>query len=548
MDVVLYTFSKKHNSTKRPSTGTGVTYACTLIEGCSIIQPVIKVIAPANTDLTVYNYAYISAFHRYYFVSNITYDITTFSIFLTVDKMASAKTAIGASSHYIERCSFEFDENIIDTMYPTKTNLQRVIVEPEKVGTVTPTIFGDVIRPSYIVGIIGGIAPDNVAVIGDCYNGSVVYFCLTQAQLGKLVASLLSSIDMYNIPTTEISESLQKQLINPLQYIHSIKCVPFTPNVSEQYVALAYYCGFQYVTIPGGENWKICKAPVIGELTTDNGYMEKRTTTIFIPVHPEYYNRGHWVLGAPATRYVFEAQPFGQIEIPSGSVLSATISGAENNKHLILYVTTVTDISTGDCTLFLGFTQDVKEAFLTVTKHIAIDVPVHQSIQDAMGYRQARRELNIQQVSAVKSFFEAGMGMLGSGVGANTDSGMAYNEETRVGQTKGDPIDTALNYYQKMLNTVDDATMANQVHISGNGNEGSYMAFNKDITIPRVVCYFSPLAEENNTERGRPLCAVRQISDIPGYIVTAGADISTGLTASEDMGIVNIMNGGFYYE
>lgn len=557
MDVKFYTFKKKHNSTKQPSQGAGTNYSCTLIEGCSIIEPVIKVIAPAGTDVTKYNYAYIPAFDRYYFVTNITYDITTFSIHLSCDRMASAKTTIGASSHYIERSSFTFDGDVIDSVYPTKTGMTKVIAKPAKVGQVYPTIFGSTISPSYIVGIIGGIASENVDKIGKCYNGSVVYFSLRQDQLGPFIGKLLDSVSLYDIPITELSANLQKQLINPIQYIHSIKCVPFTPNTSGQdpngYVAKHFLCGFNYVDVPGyddeqdPQSWAICKAPTIGELTIDNGYMEKRSTMINIPLHPEYSSRGHWMLGQPCSKYIFEAQPFGQIEIPSGVILSAPISTpVSGDPYIILYVTTVFDISTGECTLFLGFNQNVDEAFYSVTKNCAVSVPVHQAVQDVMAHRQARRDLIFQQIGAVKSFFNAGKGML---AGAETVEGASAPGGASVGSMKsGDAIDTATHYMQKMMNTVDDATMANQVSISGNGNEGSYMSFNKDITVPRVVCYFTPLVEEENSERGRPLCQVKQISTIPGFILTSGANIETNLTASENADICNIMNGGFYYE
>lgn len=489
-----------------------------------------------------YNYAFIPDMDRYYWIKDIRYELGTWVFDLSIDVLASWKNTIGSSSHYIERCSYTHDGTIVDTMYPEKADPDLVIIEPDKVSNVTPTIFGNTISPSFIVGIIGGIAPENAAVIGNCYNGSVTYFSLEQDQLGDFITYLLDSVTLYDIPTGELSEQLQKQLINPIQYIHSIKCVPFTPNVSQEYVAKGFLLGFTYGEVPHAfdpdeskrRSWKICKAPTIGDITKDNGYMEKRYTMVKLPLHPEYTTRGKWVLGTPISKYVFDVQPFGQIEIPSGEILSAPITvPLEGDPYIQMEVTTVFDISTGDCTLFLnwGGTSKPEEAFVKVTKNCAIPVPVHQSVQDAMGFRQDMRELDFQILSTPSSFVGFTRDVLGS-IGTGLVNAAA---ETR-------------NIVNKMMNTVDSATKANQVAISGNGNEGSYMSFNKDLTVPRVRCYFSPLAEEHNEERGRPLCQVKRINEIPGYIVTSGADFASAGTMDENTQIVQLMNGGFFYE
>lgn len=540
MNVVFYSFTKKKESTKQPS-ASGTTYDCSLIEGTSVLAPAIKILAPSGVDITSYNYAYIADFGRYYFVTDITYDITTFTVHLTVDVLASAKTEIGSSSHFVERCASEFDGTIVDALYPQKADPQLTIVEPAKINQVTPTIFGTPISPSFIVGIIGAIAPANASIVGNCYNGSVVYFCLTQDQLGKLLTYLLDSVSLYQVPQAEMSDALQKQLLNPIQYIHSIKCVPFNPNVDQQYVATKFYLGFDYLDVPNGESWKICKAPTIGELTIDNGYMEKRVTELKLPLNPEYATRGKWVLGQPSSRYVFDVQPFGQFEIPSANLLSAQIvTPPSGDPYINLMVTTVFDISSGECTLFLNFggSSDVSKAFYKITKNCAVPVPVHQSVQDAMSFRQYSRELNFEGKSAVSSFI-------------NMARDVANDSSTGLGallSTGAELVTGGEGIKNRMMNTIDSATQANQVIISGSGNEGSYMSFNKDLCVPRVWCYFFPHSPENNAERGKPLCDVRQINTLSGYIKCSGAEIETSLTAQENSAIQSFLNGGFYYE
>lgn len=500
-----------------------------------------------------FNYAYIPDMDRYYWIKDCRYELGTWVLDLGIDVLASWKNTIGASSHYIERCAYTHDGTIIDAYYPEKTDPELVIIEPEKISNVTPTIFGTTISPSFIVGIIGGMASENASIIGQVYNGSVVYYSLDQDQLGDLVSLLLDSVDLYQIPTSEISQELQKQLINPIQYIHSIKCVPFKPNTSGQepsgYVAHAFLCGFQEVEIPNGDHWDICKAPTIGDITKDNGYLEKRTVLLKLPLHSDYGTRGKWVLGSPVSKYVFDVTPFGQFEIPSGEILHATITQPlEGDPYIQMEVTTVFDISTGDCTLFLnwGGTSKPEEAFFKVTKNCAIPVPVHQATQDAMSFRQDMRTLNFQAIEAGFNIVKGSVNAVGPGGTVSESTGGNYTKSGNY-DISG-PVGSAVNSIDKMLKTVDDASRANQVQISGNGNEGSYMSFNKDLTVPRVRCYFTPLAEEDNEERGRPLCQVKRISTIPGYILCSGAEIATYGTAEENNAISQFLNGGFYYE
>lgn len=109
------------------------------------------------------------------------------------------------------------------------------------------------------------------------------------------------------------------------------------------------------------------------------------------------------------------------------------------------------------------------------------------------------------------------------------------------------------NYYratkpQNMLSMLE----ANMPQISGNGaSGGSYISFASDFCSPRVHCYFSLLADDNNSDHGRPLCRIRQISNIPGYIECDHAHLNDEiipLTAIEREDAINFMNGGFYYE
>lgn len=242
MVVELYNFSKRPNSTKLP-TGTPVTYHVNMIDTTSIINPKFSLKLPQNETFINKNYAYIPYFGRYYFITDISYDLGLWIISMKCDVLATAKAQIGASMQYVIRSASQFDGHVIDKEYPTKTNQTYELVKADR------TIYGTIVTPWFIIGIIGGANPEDDSVVSQMYNGSVVYYGCTQAQLYELVYNLLGSVNLYNIPSSEISEPLQKQLINPIQYVHSIKCVPFTPNFIQDKFANGFYCGFNYVDI-----------------------------------------------------------------------------------------------------------------------------------------------------------------------------------------------------------------------------------------------------------------------------------------------------------
>ena len=76
MKVKLYTFDKKYNSTKRP-TATGTEFECLLKTSSSIISPTLELNIGLVSNPSAYNYAYIQAYERYYWVSEWTFTNTS---------------------------------------------------------------------------------------------------------------------------------------------------------------------------------------------------------------------------------------------------------------------------------------------------------------------------------------------------------------------------------------------------------------------------------------------------------------------------------------
>ena len=213
--IIFYVNNKRENSTKLPN-GASVTYNCDLKDNCSIIAPRITLSAENPTN---YNYAYISRFNRYYFVSDWIYVRGIWSASLQVDVLASYRAAIRASNQYVLRSASDSDGNIVDTVYPAKSGA-------ELNGSVSgylpgfPGIPGDVATTgTFIVGIVAPMPWLSTAV--NPYG--LQYIALTPENFTKMMNELL------NTSGTSYGDWLTdtvKATFNPFQYIVSVKWFP----------------------------------------------------------------------------------------------------------------------------------------------------------------------------------------------------------------------------------------------------------------------------------------------------------------------------------
>ena len=109
MNVVFYNHAKRRNSTKLPTGGTDI--ACVLKDGCSVISPVLEIKTATQPS---YNYAYISDFKRYYYVTEWTYDKGIWSCSLTVDVLTSWLKEIKETQAQVLFSSSLYNMDIID--------------------------------------------------------------------------------------------------------------------------------------------------------------------------------------------------------------------------------------------------------------------------------------------------------------------------------------------------------------------------------------------------------------------------------------------------
>lgn len=98
---------------------------------CSILNPVITI---EYIGIPNFNYVYIEAFNRYYYVDNVTiYNNNLYEISLSVDVLMTYKTGILQLRGFVDRCESEYDETIIDP--------KRVIKSGSFIDTITVESF-----------------------------------------------------------------------------------------------------------------------------------------------------------------------------------------------------------------------------------------------------------------------------------------------------------------------------------------------------------------------------------------------------------------------
>ena len=248
INITLYKFSKKNNSTKIPDNSTTkVTYQCTISESCSITSPVVIIENVSTmTYLGSYNYAYIPTFERYYFVSDVVFDANTgfWNFHLSVDVLASVKTSLLATSQYVERAynytgslisdwdNLNFNPYMIDSSYQSELKPVYNTIKYSSPFQSLPLVNVSSLAPETIGWYILGIVSSNNI---QSKFGGVTYYLMTSVQLRQFIYYLLGGIAQWFDLSTLTSGSMSAELLGligePLQYIVSCKFIPRVPKI-----------------------------------------------------------------------------------------------------------------------------------------------------------------------------------------------------------------------------------------------------------------------------------------------------------------------------
>jgi hypothetical protein len=200
-EIVLYHFSKRKNSTKRP-TGQGTEVPCLLKSATTFQNPMFILQKPMN-DMLQFNYAKW-ADHYYFIDSTTSINAGQTEISCTEDVLATYKNEISNYTCFIERSSNQ-TTLANDTMYiPTNDWVlsTRNVSHKEKIMTSTYS-------QQYIIRVVSRTGVASYYINGDQLNNLLDYM-YTESNF-----------------TDVITDAITKLMFDPFKYIVDLKWIPF---------------------------------------------------------------------------------------------------------------------------------------------------------------------------------------------------------------------------------------------------------------------------------------------------------------------------------
>ena len=496
ISVKFLPLAKRENSTRQPTSAelnNAVTVNCSLLDDTSLMNPTLKVHWPYNAAPHHYNYCYISDFGRYYFVTDVTSSQGFWYFTCTCDVLATYKTTIGNSQHYVLRSASESDPYLIDTSYITRADEQTdktagIVYDGSTIIGSDPFNWSN--GHSYVLGVVGNAFNANYQF------GSVVYYWLNDNELTTFITYLMNNVDTWSgIATTTYSAAVQAALLNPTQYIVSAIALPFSKPSSGATDNTIYFGYYHYS--PGGSF-----APVV--VGHDN-VVKNFTIDFNITKHPQANTRGIYMNGSPYSSYTLHLGPYGNIPLDPALLI--------NESKLVVYL--AVDVARGASRIIVKGNDTGN-----ILYHGSAQVGVSINISSA------NRDILAQQTN------------LASGI-INTAGAIASAASGDIGS-----ITNAIN---TPINAVENAARLKYPQVLGGGDAGSFLAFH-DIDACYLLAQFYWAVEENQTEIGRPLYKKKTINTLSGFILCTGADVLIAGTQEESIKVNTYMNTGFYYE
>lgn len=484
-NVIFYIFDKKENSTKQPdSTTQQQSYSCILKEPSGILNPTISINMGLNLNPSAYNYCYIEAFHRYYYITEWTFENALWYASLSVDVLASYKNDIGDADFYILRSSAESNGRIMDTKYPTLSQANSYI---DDIGVVTvskangdnpyssPNYFNQPITSGYYyLGITGA------------NSTGVSWYMLTPSGFNTLAQALYNYVpsDM-----SDVSNGVAKVLADPMQFIVSCYWLPFgVPNklIASRTINLGYYSINGVMSAPIDPIDDLCRC----------------SASFSIRKHPQASSRGLYLNNNPYSNYTIVFNPFGSFSLDASLMVDDTTITAD------WYI----DFTTGLADLTI---KSINSMMANVRAQMGVPVQLNQALVDYIG--------------GASSVAQGGVDVVGGALK------MALGDVTGIG-----------NIASGVVGGFMGVTQAKQPKISSLGGGGNFLPFNT--YAPKIYSDFYYIASEYNAEIGRPLCEIRKPKNIPGYIVVLDGTLSASGTRDELQQVNNYLMGGFFYE
>ena len=200
-EIILFHFSKRKNSTKRPAAGQGTSVSCLLKSDTTFQNPTFKLKLSLDHALS---YNYLQWADHYYFIGSITsISNDMVEISATEDVLATYRTEISNYTCFIERSS---KQNTLanDRMYiPTNDWVRQGSIIAQPIDT-----FVNGYAPNYLLRTVS-------------LEGVNTYYIR-----GEQMKDLFSFMYTYGSIPDVIDSALTRLFFNPFQYILDLKWLP----------------------------------------------------------------------------------------------------------------------------------------------------------------------------------------------------------------------------------------------------------------------------------------------------------------------------------
>lgn len=492
MEIIFYYHRKKVNSTALPIQG--IFKNCSIKDVSSLINPYIE-IAENLSVAPPWNYCYIPAYNRYYWIIEWTWERGFWSAELSVDVLASYRETIFNSTLYVVRSASNYDGNIIDKIYPTKIDNELIRVPLAQPWSV------DVI-PTNGTFVIGVIAP------GGGYFGSMNYYAMSQSGYAKLCDYLSSQAvtteEGFN--EDDCSLALQKALVDPFQYIKSCKWIPLAYNDTN-------FKGVHRTSIPIYQ-WSV-DVGACTQLVKCYGSVE---FNVDMRRHPQTNDRGMFVNYEPYTNINMFLPPFGTFP------LDTTYTGINRSGF---QVSMLVDYITGGGAYYVQ----------------VLDPEGKQCGIIANGYGQVAVDMQLSQVNTSMM----GLAFTKAGVGVDElVSGLSLGQMTPTDTIGENPISNVGGIIRNAgMQSIGNAVQARFSKAVTSGTQGGFSSY---AHVPYIDYQFFTLVDDDITEEGRPLMQNVRLGNLSGYCICKNGDVAIGGTAQEQNAIKTYLESGVYIE
>ena len=587
ISVNLYKNPKKVNSTKLPIAGPGtIGTTCQLKDVTNLYTPGLIFSVDLFTDgqgniknPLEYNYAYIADFSRYYFIRSWSWILGRWEASLEIDVLASFRSTIGNTSAYVLRSASAWDPDVVDTKYLVKASDSKNPYQVKSYisdGTNSPwntNIYNANIQEGCFV--ISVVNNDSGAI------GGVSHYALSARMMAELLNKLYSSPSWMNITDGNISQDLQKMLINPMQYITSAAWLPCGYDITGAVGISTIPYGWWSVSLSSGVAYRI-----------DVSHIQQEFNMSFaVAQHPQRDAKKRWLQLSPFTAAALYFPPFGMLSLDTSKIYGAEYIDC-NIKVDLITGRGVLNISSHSGS---GSSRVDGGVFYSTTAQVGVPVSVAQmsvdwgrlsststyigaagialatgGLQDslsALGNNISSAFQNFRLPSGSDIVNKITSGRYGTDISEQLSSYMSRVKGALEAKAAGGASEALMAGLERAQSIAKEQTVSSGslldtikgiaadigsavLAISGTcqstGTTGGFAALTETCY---VQWFFQRIVDQDPDHYGYPLCSVRKINTLSGFVLCANeGDLEVAATPAERQAITALMEAGFYYE